>query len=48
MEFPNARVRSVTFSPAICNGAGTVKTLEDVRAMATCPAGAVTVGSSRF
>lgn len=45
MQIPNCKIGEVTIEPAIYNGAGTVKKVEDVKEMARSNAGAILVGS---
>lgn len=45
MQIPNCTIGKVTISPALYNGAGTVKKVDDVREMARSNAGAILVGS---
>lgn len=45
MQIPSCVIGKVTISPALYNGAGTVKKVEDVKEMAYSNAGAILVGS---
>ncbi|RJQ14040.1 dihydroorotate dehydrogenase [Candidatus Parcubacteria bacterium] len=45
MEIPSAKFGALEYTPALSNGAGMIKKLEDVREMALSAAGAIVVGS---